>query len=104
MIHIALTPAAFGAVVATLPFGSIPYEPQPNEKGERVIWLDENVRTSSRGNRNAIKHGEFAAKTLALKREIRPLPGWPGRPRTRGGYSSGNSRQWLKSKNPAFQR
>jgi hypothetical protein len=74
MIHIALTPAAFGAVVATLPFGSIPYEPQPNEKGERVIWLDdENVRTSSRGNRNAIKHGEFAAKTLALKREIQAL-------------------------------
>jgi hypothetical protein len=74
MIHIALTFAAFGAVVATLPFGSIPYEPQPNEKGERVIWLDdENVRTSSRGNRNAIKHGEFAAKTLALKREIQAL-------------------------------
>jgi uncharacterized protein YjcR len=26
-----------------------------------------------RGNRNAIKHGEFAAKALALKREIQAL-------------------------------
>ena len=26
-----------------------------------------------KGNRNAIKHGEFAAKTLALKREIQAL-------------------------------
>jgi uncharacterized protein YjcR len=25
------------------------------------------------GNRNALKHGEFAAKTLALKREIQAL-------------------------------
>jgi hypothetical protein len=38
MIRIAITPAAFDAVVATLPFGSTPYEPQPNEKGERLIW------------------------------------------------------------------
>jgi hypothetical protein len=43
MIRIAITSAAFDAVVATLPFGSTPYEPQPNEKGERVIWLDESV-------------------------------------------------------------
>ena len=28
---------------STLPFGSTPYEPQPNEKGEREIWLDERV-------------------------------------------------------------
>jgi uncharacterized protein YjcR len=26
-----------------------------------------------RGNRNAVKHGEFAAETLALKREIQAL-------------------------------
>jgi uncharacterized protein YjcR len=26
-----------------------------------------------RGNRNAIKHGDFAAETLALKREIQAL-------------------------------
>jgi hypothetical protein len=43
MIRIAITPAAFSAVVATLPFGSTPYEPEPNEKGERVIWLEESV-------------------------------------------------------------
>jgi uncharacterized protein YjcR len=26
-----------------------------------------------KGNRNALKHGEFAAETLALKREIQAL-------------------------------
>jgi uncharacterized protein YjcR len=26
-----------------------------------------------RGNRNAVKHGEFAAETLAMKREIQTL-------------------------------
>jgi uncharacterized protein YjcR len=26
-----------------------------------------------KGNKNALKHGEFAAKTLALKREIQAL-------------------------------
>ena len=26
-----------------------------------------------RGNRNAVKHGEFAAETIALKREIQAL-------------------------------
>ena len=40
MIRIAITFAAFDAVVALLPFGSTPYEPQPNEKDEREIWLD----------------------------------------------------------------
>jgi uncharacterized protein YjcR len=28
-----------------------------------------------KGNRNALKHGEFAAETIALKREIQALAG-----------------------------
>jgi hypothetical protein len=43
MVRIPVNPAAFDAVVATLPFGSTPYESDPNAKGERVIWLDESV-------------------------------------------------------------
>jgi Putative antitoxin len=51
MMLIAITPAAFDAVVATLPFSSTPYEPEPNEKGERVIWLDESVANKLRAAR-----------------------------------------------------
>jgi hypothetical protein len=40
MIRIAITPAAFEAVAATLPVGSVGFEPQPNEKGERLVWLE----------------------------------------------------------------
>ncbi len=43
MIRIAISPAAFDAIAATLPLplGSVGYEAQTNAKGERLIWLDE---------------------------------------------------------------
>jgi hypothetical protein len=40
MIRLAISQAAFDAIAASLPFGSVAYEGEPNEKGERVIWLD----------------------------------------------------------------
>jgi hypothetical protein len=40
MIRIAIRPAAFEAIAATLPLGSVGYENATNEKGERLIWLD----------------------------------------------------------------
>ena len=41
MIRIAITPAAFDAIVATtLPIGNVGFEREPNAKGERMIWLD----------------------------------------------------------------
>jgi hypothetical protein len=43
MIRIAITPAAFEAIAATLPLGSVGYENATNEKGERLIWLEPNV-------------------------------------------------------------
>jgi hypothetical protein len=39
LIRIAITPAAFEAIAATLPLGSVGYENTTNERGERVIWL-----------------------------------------------------------------
>jgi hypothetical protein len=39
MIRIAITSAAFEAIAATLPLGSVGYENQTNEKGERMICL-----------------------------------------------------------------
>jgi hypothetical protein len=41
MTRIAITVEAYEALVATLPLGSVAYEPEPNAKGERVIWLEE---------------------------------------------------------------
>lgn len=35
MIRIAITQAAFEAIAATLPLGSVGYENETNEKGER---------------------------------------------------------------------
>jgi hypothetical protein len=39
MIRIAITQAAFDAIASTLPFGSVGYEAEANERGERLIWL-----------------------------------------------------------------
>jgi hypothetical protein len=31
---------AFEAIVATLPLGSVGYEPEVNSKGERRVWIE----------------------------------------------------------------
>jgi hypothetical protein len=43
MIRIAITEAAFEAITQTLPLGSVGYENEANERGERLIWLDRAV-------------------------------------------------------------
>jgi hypothetical protein len=43
MVRIAITQAAFEAIAKTLPLGSVGYENEFNEKGERLIWLEPNV-------------------------------------------------------------
>ena len=43
MIRIAITQAAFEAIAATLPLGSVGYENEVNERGERYLWLAPNV-------------------------------------------------------------
>jgi hypothetical protein len=40
MIRIAITAAAFEAIAKTLPPGSVGFEAEPNERGERLIWLE----------------------------------------------------------------
>jgi hypothetical protein len=39
MVRIAITVGAFEAIAATLPVGPIGYEPQANERGERLICV-----------------------------------------------------------------
>jgi hypothetical protein len=43
MTRIAITAAAYDAICATLPLGSVGYENKVNERGERLIWLDRAV-------------------------------------------------------------
>jgi hypothetical protein len=39
MIRIAISVEAFEAIAATLPMGSVAFEAEPNERGEKLIWL-----------------------------------------------------------------
>ena len=41
MIRIAITPAAFDAIAATLPLGSVGYEAERDAQGNCLVWLDE---------------------------------------------------------------
>jgi hypothetical protein len=41
MIRIAITVAAFEAIAQTLPLGSVGYEAEANDRGERTVWLEE---------------------------------------------------------------
>ena len=40
MIRLAISQAAFEAITSTLPVGFVAFEPEANEKGERLIWLE----------------------------------------------------------------
>ncbi len=41
MIRIAISVEAFEAIARTLPLGSVGYEAEVNERGERLIWLED---------------------------------------------------------------
>ncbi|HZZ24842.1 MAG TPA: hypothetical protein VFE60_20675 [Roseiarcus sp.] len=41
IIRIAITQEAFEAIARTLPLGSVGYENEVNERGERLIWLED---------------------------------------------------------------
>lgn len=51
MIRIAITEAAFEAIKATMPVGSVAVEPQTDEKGEWLIWLESGVLNRLRAAR-----------------------------------------------------
>ncbi len=43
MIRIAISEAAFAAIIKTMPLGNVGYENETNERGERYVWLAPNV-------------------------------------------------------------
>jgi hypothetical protein len=70
MIRIAITEAAFEAIAATLPFGSVSYENKTDERGEKLIWLDHAVVARLRAMR---RPGEsYSDVILRLAAETTP--------------------------------
>ena len=53
MIKIAISVEAFEAIARTLPLGSVGYENETNERGEKLIWLDRAVIDRLRSLRGA---------------------------------------------------
>ena len=41
MVRISITQTAYDPIASTLPLGSVGYEAEPNERGERHVWLEE---------------------------------------------------------------
>ena len=71
MIRIAITPAAFEAVAATLPLGSVGYENEVGERGERYVWLEPNVVNRLRALRGRGESYSDVIKRLAGSGEPR---------------------------------
>ena len=63
MIRIAISQAAFEAIVRTLPFGSVSFENKMTENGERLIWLEPRVVDRLRSLRGP---GEDYSKVILL--------------------------------------
>jgi hypothetical protein len=40
MIRIAINQAAFDAIVSTVPLGSVGFESEVKERGQRTVWLE----------------------------------------------------------------
>ena len=47
MIRTDITAAAFEAILATTPLGSVGYEAEANERGERLVWLPVRYRANA---------------------------------------------------------
>ena len=69
MIRIAVTQAAFEAIAATLPLGSVGYENEVNERGERYVWLSPTVVNGLRAMRGL---GETYSEPILRPGPFRP--------------------------------
>src|SRR5271165_6517962 len=73
MIRIAITVEAFEAIVSTLPLGSVGFENATNERGERLVWLEDAM--ADRLAAAALRRSEFPGARGAAHGELirRPL-------------------------------
>ena len=68
MIRVAISEAAFAAIAKTLPVGS---EADPNERGERTVWLQEVWvdRLGAIRGRRQLQRRHFAERRRHWKRD-----------------------------------
>jgi hypothetical protein len=78
MIRISITAAAYDAIASTLPLGSIGYEAEPDEKGQRLIWLEAAVVNRLRAMR---KPGESNSDVILRLVEMEAKGGTASRTR-----------------------
>ena len=71
MIRIAITAAAFEAIAATLPLGSVGYENATNERGERLIWLERSVIDRLRSLRGPGRSFSDVILRMAIRNRLR---------------------------------
>jgi hypothetical protein len=69
LIRIAITAEAFEAIAATMSLGSVGYENEANERGERYVWLDPNVVNRLRAMRG--KGESFSDVILRLSGSVK---------------------------------
>jgi hypothetical protein len=78
MIRIAISVEAFEAIARTLPLGSVGYENEVNERGERYVWLEPTVvnrlRAMRRGGRELQRrdHADRGAGGACHSTRVRP--------------------------------
>jgi hypothetical protein len=73
MIKIAISVAAFDAITSTLPLGSVGYENETNERGEKLIWLDRAMvdrLRSLRGSGESFSDIILTAKTVGKASDL----------------------------------
>jgi hypothetical protein len=67
MVRIAISSAAFEAIPSTLPLGSVGYEAQPDEKGQRLIWVEaavlERLTAIAQARRELLRRDPAAHRT-----------------------------------------
>jgi hypothetical protein len=64
MIRIAISQAAFDALAATLPLGSVGYENATKERGERYVWLAPTVIDSAARHAGAGREPSASRESL----------------------------------------
>jgi hypothetical protein len=51
MIEVAISVEAFESIARTLPLGTVGYQSEPNERGERTVWLQDAMADRDRASR-----------------------------------------------------
>jgi hypothetical protein len=71
LIRIAITQAAFEAIAATLPLGSVSYDNAVNERGEHYVWLPPNVVERLRAQRRPGEYSDVILRVAATAEDVR---------------------------------